>query len=217
VARAEERSEGRGGNTPPECAVIRVVGELMRLAPYFLIGSLALGMPVSGFGQSSFRDGQVRQGVLSFDGKATLGDFVGTTSTVTGQMTGGAELSAVRGWVEATVNTLKTGNGRRDRDLNKSMESDKFPTMRFDLTGVTPGATRGDTTDIVLNGAFTIHGVKRTVSMPAVVLIQPDGIRLRSDFPLNLKDYEIGGLSKMLGMLKMNPDIVVHVDLLFAQ
>jgi hypothetical protein len=30
------------------------------------------------------------------------------------------------------------------------------------------------------------------------------------------KDYEIGGLSKMLGMIKMHEDIEVHVDLRFA-
>jgi hypothetical protein len=39
---------------------------------------------------------------------------------------------------------------------------------------------------------------------------------VRSDFPLNLKDYRIGGLSKMLGMLKMSEEIEVHVDLTFA-
>jgi hypothetical protein len=38
---------------------------------------------------------------------------------------------------------------------------------------------------------------------------------VRSAFPLNLKDYKIGGLSKMLGLFKMYPDIVVHVDVSF--
>jgi CheY-like chemotaxis protein len=39
-----------------------------------------------------------------------------------------------------SVGTLSfdvTGNAHRDRDLNKSMETGKFPTMRFDLHGVT--------------------------------------------------------------------------------
>ena len=40
--------------------------------------------------------------------------------------------------------------------------------------------------------------------------------RLRTDFPLNLKDYHIGGLSKLLGMLKMYEDIEVHADLVFG-
>lgn len=33
----------------------------------------------------------------------SVGDFTGTTSTITGTMVGADELSAVRGWVEAPV------------------------------------------------------------------------------------------------------------------
>jgi polyisoprenoid-binding protein YceI len=176
-----------------------------------------VGFPAPALAQAPLLDGQLKQGVLSFDGRATMGDFTGTTSIVSGQMTGGSDLSAVRGWVEAPVNTLKTGNGRRDRDLNKSMESDKFPSLRFDLAQVTPGVSRGDSTAVILGGSLTIHGVKRDVTMPATVVFDTGGIHLRSTFPLNLTDYEIGGLSKMLGLLKMHPDIVVHVDLLFNQ
>src|SRR5712692_3766048 len=77
------------------------------------------------------------RGTLRFDGHASLGDFVGTTDSVRGEMAGGPDLAAVRGWVEAPVATLRTGNGRRDRDLRKSMEVDTFSTMRFDLTAVT--------------------------------------------------------------------------------
>jgi polyisoprenoid-binding protein YceI len=182
-----------------------------------LTGILMIGMAASAGAQQPVLDGPIRQGVLSFDGRATMGDFTGTTATVSGQMTGGRDLSAVRGWVEAPVNTLKTANGRRDRDLNKSMESEEFPTMRFDLSQVIPGVSQGDSTAVTLGGTFTIHGVTREVTMPATVIFQPGAIQLRSTFPLNLTDYRIGGLSKMLGILKMHPDIVVHVDLLFDQ
>src|SRR4051794_33085033 len=81
--------------------------------------------------------GKLSSGKLSFDAKATKGPFTGTTRTVTGEMTGGPDLSTIRGWVEAPVSTLKTGNDHRDRDLNKSMETGKYPTMRFDLKHVT--------------------------------------------------------------------------------
>jgi polyisoprenoid-binding protein YceI len=152
-------------------------------------------------------DGVVRQGTLSFDGRATAGDFTGTTIRVTGEMKGGS-LTDVRGWVEAPVRTLTTGNGRRDRDLNKSMESDKYPVIRFELTGVNA--------DTVLHGRFTIHGVTREVTMPASVTFGTGSLRVRGTTPLNLKDYRIGGLSKALGMLKMHPEIVVHFDLVFG-
>jgi polyisoprenoid-binding protein YceI len=160
-------------------------------------------------------DGTVRQGMLSFDGRATAGDFSGTTTSVTGEMHGG-KLSEVRGWVEAPVRTLGTGNQRRDRDLNKSMESDKYPTIRFELAGVAAPETPGDSVNLVLHGRFIIHGVTREATVPASVAFRPEGIRVRGATPLNLKDYKIGGLSKALGMLKMDEKILVHVDLMFG-
>ena len=117
--------------------------------------------------------GTVREGILSFDGRATAGAFTGTTTTVTGEMTGGG-LSEVRGWVEFPVNTLKTGNDRRDRDLNKSMESDKYPTVRFELAGVTAAEPTGDSLRVTLRGRFIIHGVTREVSVPADVTLGPN-------------------------------------------
>jgi polyisoprenoid-binding protein YceI len=159
--------------------------------------------------------GTVREGTLSFDGRATAGAFTGSTTTVTGEMTGGG-LADVRGWVEAPVNTLKTGNDRRDRDLNKSMESEKYPTIRFELTGVTAAEPPSDSITVTLQGRFTIHGVTREATLPASAAFGPEGVRVRGTTPLNLEDYEIGGLTKMLGMLKMHEEIVVHVDLLFG-
>ncbi len=159
--------------------------------------------------------GKVSRGSLSFDGRATTGDFVGTTATVSGEMSAGASIAEVKGFVEAPVTTLLTGNGRRDRDLNKSMESDKFPTIKFELAEVEPGVEAGDSTAATLKGQLVIHGVTRPASIPAIVHFEPAGVRVTASFPLNLKDYAIGGLSKFLGVLKMNPDITVHVDVSF--
>lgn len=156
------------------------------------------------------------RGTLSFDGHSTVGDFVGTTDSVRGDLSGGLDLAAVRGWVEALVATLHTGSGRRDRDLRKSMEVDTFPTMRFDLAGVRSGDAQGDSVAVTLHGQLTIHGVTRQVDLPARVWVGTDTIRVRSDFPLDLKDHRIGGLSKMLGVLKMHEHIEVHVDLVFV-
>jgi polyisoprenoid-binding protein YceI len=159
--------------------------------------------------------GRLSSGTLSFDGHATVGDFVGTTTTVSGQLTGASDVTGVRGWVEAPVKTLKTGNGKRDKDLNKSMESDKFPVLRFELAQVTRAGGTADSFNVVLHGALVIHGVTRDVDLPGTVLLTGPTVRVRTDFPLNLKDYRIGGLSKMLGMLKMYEEIKVHADLVF--
>src|SRR3989442_7084145 len=131
-------------------------------------------------------------------------------------MTGGPEIAEVRGWVEAPVATLRTGNGRRDRDLRKSMEVDTFPTMRFDLAEVISSTADGDSIAATLHGQLTIHGVTRDVDLPARLWVGTDTIRVRSDFPLNLKDHRIGGLSQMLAVLQMHEHIQRHVDPVFA-
>lgn len=176
---------------------------------------LALMAGPGGAQERSIPSGRLVSGTLSFDGHATAGDFVGTTTTVSGQVAGALDLAGVRGWVEAPVQTLKTGNGKRDRDLNKSMESDKYPTLRFDLSRVTRSGGSTDSIGVMLHGRLQIHGVSRDVELPGSVHFTGTQARVRTDFPLNLKDYRIGGLSKLLGMLKMYEDIEVHADLVF--
>jgi polyisoprenoid-binding protein YceI len=169
----------------------------------------------SGVAQRSWPDAEVSRGTLSFDGKSTLGDFTGTTTTLRGQMTGGAALAQVRGWVESPVTTLKTGNDRRDRDLVKTMDAEIFPTIRFELTGVTPEWERGDSAGVVLAGNFVIHGVTRAERIPATVVRSPEGIRVQaSGIPMDLHDYQIDKLTRFL-VFKMKRDIVVHLDVLF--
>lgn len=157
------------------------------------------------------------RGTLSFDARATLGDFAGTTSSVTGAITGGPALEEVRGWVEAPVDSLRTGNGLRDRDMRKSLEADRFPVIRFELDEFRPSPMQGDQMVATLVGRFTIRGVTRAETLPATLTWTPLGIRLEAIFPMDVRHYQVGGLSKLLGTLKMHPDIIVRVDLWFAR
>lgn len=202
-SKAAERSPRR--NRPP--------GWRTRLALCATVCSALVA--VSGAQQRPIPNGRLVSGTLSFEGQATAGDFIGTTETVSGAVAGASDLTGVRGWVEAPVQTLKTGNGRRDRDLNKSMESDKYPTLRFDLSRIIGRGGSGDSVAVILQGQLRIHGVTQRVELPGSIQFTGTAARVRTDFPLNLKDYRIGGLSKMLGMLKMYEEIKVHADLVF--
>jgi hypothetical protein len=183
----------------------------VRLAAYLVIAVSAVAPAAA---QQAWPNSDLKRGTLSFDGKSTLGDFTGTTTTVHGQMTGGKSVVEVRGWVDAPVNTLKTANDRRDRDLVKTMGADVYPTIRFELAGVTSEWERGDSLGVVLDGRFVIHGVTRQESVKAIVVRGPDGVHLTASLPMNLHDYKIDKLTRFL-VFKMDPDIVVHVDLFF--
>jgi polyisoprenoid-binding protein YceI len=96
------------------------------------------------------------------------------------------------------------------------MESDKYPDIRFELTKAMPLGGTQDSTALTLHGQLMIHGVTKTVALPGRVQFSGAQARVRSDFPLSLKEYRIKGLSKMLGVLKMYDNIEVHVDLIFG-
>jgi polyisoprenoid-binding protein YceI len=188
---------------------------------------IALTLAVAGWGPPPRHDpaGQpvgvpaatLGDGTLSFDGHATTGDFVGTTSAVTGAVLASPDYASVRGWVEARVATLRTGNGLRDRDLRKVMEVDTYPTMRYDVGGATVrSATRPDSVSLVLHGTLRLHGVARAVDVPVTVARGDGSARVVGTFPLNVTDYQVRGLSKMMGMLRMHEGIEVHLALRFV-
>jgi len=161
-------------------------------------------------------DASVVQGALAFDAQATLGAFTGTTTTVTGQLVGAASLAAVRGWVEAPSKSLSSQNGKRDRDTWASLEVERFPTLRFELDSVAPGEIHRDSTAVVLLGRLSLHGENRPVRFAGYLWQRDNHVRFRGRASLNVKDYGVGGLSKAFGMLRMNEQIVVRVDVNFA-
>jgi len=167
------------------------------------------------FPQDTLPPLQVLGGTLAFDARATAGSFTGTTRTVSGRASGGS-LTTIRGWVEAPAASLATGNGRRDRDMYKSLESDRFPAIRFDLDSARDLTYSGDSILVRLEGRFTLHGVVRPLSLPAALLRSGDTVALSSAFDLNVKDYQIGGLSKFLGLFRMAEVIGIRVDVLFG-
>jgi len=162
-------------------------------------------------------DAVLRSGTLSFTGHSTVGDFVGTTTAVSGGVIGNAELANARGFVEAAITTLSTENRLRDRDMRATMDVAKYPTMRFELAGVTveSPAAASDTVTATLRGALTIHGVTRDVAIPATLIAAADTIDVSGAFPVDLADYKVGGLTRLFGTLRVRRNIDVRFRVRF--
>jgi polyisoprenoid-binding protein YceI len=198
---------------------MRTTHNLQRSLRYLLAWAPTLALSRVVAAQHPLPDAVLQSGALSFVGHATVGDFVGTTTRVAGAMLGGLEYSATHGWVEAQVATLVTGNERRDRELRATMSVDRFPIMRFDLartTVVMSPLGDPDSIAVMLHGVLTIRGVARTIDLPARVLRKADTTSVTARFPLDLSDYGIHGLTKMFGLLRMEREIEVRVDLHFV-
>jgi polyisoprenoid-binding protein YceI len=193
---------------------------LERCFSYLLASAPMLAMAPEADAQRPVGAATLSGGTLSFLAHATIGDFVGSTSTVTGELAGGPSYETTRGWVEAPVATLRTGIGLRDHDLRSSLEAERYPTIRFELTDARfalPVSSVTDSSVLLVGGALSIHGVTRVVDVPATVVRTGGTIHVTAVFHLDLGDYHIRGLTKMHGLLRVRPEVEIRVDLEFTE
>ena len=90
--------------------------------------------------------------------------------------------------VSVDVNTINTAIDLRDQDLKeeKWFDASKYPTINFKSTNVTATNVTGD---------LTIKGVTKQVSFPFTVTSVASGYRFEGSFPLNRRDFGVGGSS----------------------
>lgn len=160
---------------------------------------------------AALRDGQIAfavevSGAPDFTGRATVRSASFT----------GADVGAVRGSVEVVVAEMRTGIGLRDRHMRNALEADGFPTIRFDLLGVVPGAMRGDTLQVTYRGRLALHGQTREVDVAGTVVIAPGSVVAVATFPVDLRDYAIEPPSRFFGAIRVQPVVRITARLGFG-
>jgi polyisoprenoid-binding protein YceI len=129
-------------------------------------------------------------------GISALTDAVGRTSAVTGSATleaSGDALAVTAASFEADLSQLESDEGRRDNRIRTmGLESDRFPTATFVLTETidVPGeALAGATVDVTLTGDLTIHGVTKSVAIPAQARLNGDRIEIVGALTFPFADF----------------------------
>ena len=144
-----------------------------------------------------------------FDARATVADFQGRTVVANGQVTAAPAPGEARGWVEVRWTDIDTKNGTRNRHMLKTVEADRFPTIRFELTRVSAAA---DT----ITGSLTLHGVTQQVVWPVSVHVGTDSITTAADFPVDMRDFGIKPPVRFV-IARMGAVVTVHVRLGFVK
>lgn len=159
-------------------------------------------------------------GEATFTARATLGDFTGRTTALRGEARGTTEPWSASGWVEVSLDSLRTGNGMRDGHMRDALETATYATARFTLDSLRPdpSVTDGEGQGARLFGQFTVHGVSQSLATSGVVESRPDGVwTITTAFPVSLADHGITkGLSRAFGTIKVGPVVTVRVRAEFA-
>ena len=147
--------------------------------------------------------------VVQFRTTAPMEEIVGTTNEIVGTVR--IDPAAVRGAgtyarFDVDLTTLKTGIGMRDRSVMKSLGAETQPKGTFTLTRVKTASadalSPNAAVTIVAEGTFSLHGITKTIEVPATLTYIPRGgpfsqmrpgnfVRMTAAFDIKLADYNV--------------------------
>jgi len=135
---------------------------------------------------------------------------------VAAQFGGSFDSDAGTGSLVVQTKSMTTNLGPRDKKMHEfCLESDKYPTIEFAVTGVGGGveglkakAKRGK---VVLNGTLKIRDTKKTVSVPTSFVTVGDDLTLQGQLDFNWQEYNVPDPSILISTLY--PDMSVKFSL----
>jgi polyisoprenoid-binding protein YceI len=125
-------------------------------------------------------------------------DAIGRTEDVSGSITVEADGDGARltgGTLTVDTTTITSDESRRDNRLrSEGLQTDQYPTATFTVTqpvDVPAAALQGTATDITLTGDLTLHGVTKSVQIPAQAQLAGDTMQVAGSLTFPLSDFEI--------------------------
>lgn len=85
-----------------------------------------------------------------------------------------------------TVEPAKLNTHLKSPDL---LDVAKFPKATFVSTAIKPGGDNGATH--LITGNLTLHGVTKSITFPAKIVIAPTAVDVESEFAINRKDFGV--------------------------
>ena len=125
-------------------------------------------------------------------------DAVGRTNGITGTAaigSSGGSISLTAADFSVDMTSLASDKRMRDNRLRSDgIETSAFPTSTFKLTqpvAIPAAAITGSAVDVTLHGDLTLHGVTKTIDLPAKAQINGSVIQVAGSYAFPFSDYQI--------------------------
>jgi len=131
---------------------------------------------------------KTENGHVIFKSTVPLHSFTGESDHLVGKIT--LPDSTVDFYLD--LNTLKTGIGKRDKDMRETLESRKYSFASFygKLTSpFDPGMD--DPQEAAVQGTFKLHNISHKVQIEGTLQMTDQGLKVHAEWVLQLKDYNI--------------------------
>jgi polyisoprenoid-binding protein YceI len=97
---------------------------------------------------------------------------------------------------------------------NEVLEADKYPEITFKSTNVTGKMKSTGQYQVKIAGALTIHGVTRSIEIPAQVIVKDNTLQATGEFSVNRSDYKVKTKSIKGGTIRVRNKITFKFDII---
>jgi len=133
----------------------------------------------------------------------------GLEGVVEAELVDGQPLLRTPTYVEVETQRLRSGNALVDGELQRRLDSRKFPRIRGELTGVNAGNGAGTSR---LTGELTLHGVTRKLDVDvAIRQVDPRTLEIEGTRAIDMRDFGLPPPSFL--MFRMQPEVQVRARL----
>ena len=128
---------------------------------------------------------------ITFVGSKVTGSHNGSFEKFSGTIdfNGKPETSKVTITIDTTSITTDTPDLTKHLKTADFFDVAKYPEAKFESTEIKAGGEKGATHTVT--GNLTLHGVTKSITFPATIVVAPDAITVDSTFAINRKDFGI--------------------------
>lgn len=120
---------------------------------------------------------------------------------------------APKGTLSFPVDRLSSGNRLEDRELQKRIDSARYPTIEGTLASVVPG---GETGSYRVSGEITFRGVSRHhEDVMRIRGVDPGTIRLDGATQFDIREF--GMEPPRMLLLRVEPEVAIRVDIIAVE
>jgi len=130
------------------------------------------------------------------------------------------EQSSLKVTVRTAALTVKDDLSDKDRrEMERTMheeilESATYPEIIYECSKVSASKTAEGQYSVTLNGDLTLHGMTRSLAVPARVVLDGESLRAFGNFSLLQTDYELKLASVAGGALKVKDEVKFSFNIL---
>ncbi len=154
------------------------------------------------------------QSKVLFEVSSTLRDVHGQAKSIAGkvvydQVTGTVSLPLQ---IDIAVDSMATGNSRRDKDMRKMFLSDQYPVIRWSATQINcrPGEA-AETMLCDVAGILDIRNIKREKKFQVFLTFHEGYIQAKGDWGFERKDFELKTPS-LLGVVRVGQEVKIKFE-----